>query len=287
VIYGGAGKDWIFGDGGDDTLMGGIGDDAIFGGEGKNLIDGGDGNDDLNGGVGDDFIVGGAGNDLLYGAEYGETDLDGNDVLDGGAGNDTLNGGTGTDYLNGGKGNDTYQLAATDGNDTIDDESGTDTLELGIARSETTIFRSGSTVFLGWGGTHTNASTQALEYNNSVAILKGTEGIIETIRFTDSTLTATELLKSFAPGSYTNTTSSVANATMSTGGDLAKLTNTATATTANTTYQTQNSQLAIINDAGGTADTVDFELCDNMSHCWVEPSEIGCPANDENWRVAA
>ncbi len=96
------------------------------------------------------------------------------------------------------------------------------------------------------------------EFNNDAAILKGTEGIIETIRFTDSTLTATELLKSFAPGSYTNTTSSVANATMSTGGDLAKLSNTATATTANTTYQTQNSQLAVINDAGGTADTVDF-----------------------------
>ncbi len=182
-----------------------------------NLIIGNGTNNTLVGYAGNDTIHGGAGNDSISGSTdidilYGE---DGNDLITGSYGNDTLDGGTGDDKLCGGQDNDYYYTGI--GNDTLMDSSEIDYLDLSNQAYTGTTFTaidasSVTGLYTNDPDTNVDALKITFDESNSVTIysyfdntqasIDLTTGLesytgefgawnIETLRFSDKTLSST------------------------------------------------------------------------------------------------
>ena len=202
TIEGGSGNDTIFGEAGDDSLLGGLGDDSLEGGAGDDLVQGDVGNDQVHGGDGDDTLDGGLGADHAMGGAGDDVyivDQAGDQVIEAaGAGNDTLCAtvnislsanvetlvlmgtgnldGTGNAAANHLVGNAFDNvLAGAGGADTVDGGSGLDTAVIGAARALATVVQNGDRI------------------NITVAGVTSTYQQIESFRFTDTTLSASEV----------------------------------------------------------------------------------------------
>ncbi|GGY57381.1 calcium-binding protein [Pseudoduganella albidiflava] len=195
TLDGAAGNDVLNGGEGNDSLLGGAGNDKLDGGAGNDMIDGGAGTDVMSGGAGDDVYIvdiagdrvtelAGQGNDTVrtalatyvLGAELEQLVYTGNTVFTG-TGNALANrieGGIRNDKLAGGAGNDT--LVGNGGNDTLDGGDGNDTVVLDGLRSTYTI--------------EATASETLLSSGTVKIVLKG----VETVVFSDRTLTVADLL---------------------------------------------------------------------------------------------
>jgi Ca2+-binding RTX toxin-like protein len=150
---------------------------TITGNTAANILNGGDGNDTLIAGAGNDTLNGGTGDDVLTGG-------DGNDRLAGNAGNDTLDGGIG---------NDTYVFNRGDGFDTIIDTDGTagnvDILEIDASRSQVTVNRDDTSLFLAYNGTN-----DKVKLSNHFS--GGANSRIEKVKFNDGSIVYTAALTS-------------------------------------------------------------------------------------------
>lgn len=162
-------------------LSGSEGDDYIYGLDTYGTA--------VNGLAGNDTVHGGSNNDTLNG-------LDGNDSLYGWAGDDSLAGGAGDDTLLGGTGSDTFTWGAGMGNDIIREQMGTDTVifdGLNAADVEFAIshYQGDNGIFA-----TIKATGETLRFQEWFRIDywgSGEEYKVETFRFADGDLTASEV----------------------------------------------------------------------------------------------
>jgi Ca2+-binding RTX toxin-like protein len=196
---------------------------TIIGNSANNILNGGDGNDILDGGVGNVSGVLQGGNDSLIGGL-------GNDSLTGGLGNDTLNGGDGIDTLTGGAGNDTYVI---DGSDNLVFGEAADGGTADLVQSSATYSLGANLENLTLTGTATNAIDGT---GNAIAnIITGNDAI--------NTLNGGDGNDTLNGGGGNDTLNGNAGNDSMLGG------------LGNDTYVV-NAPGDVINDAGGTADTV-------------------------------
>jgi Ca2+-binding RTX toxin-like protein len=164
--------------------------------------------------------------DKLYSGTTGNDTLVGtirNDTITGGGGNDTLTGGLGNDTLTGGLGSDTCQFAKGDGQDiiasTYDTTAGkSDTLNFtNLASSKVQFTRSGTSLVASVTGTTDSVTVQDFFYNDNP--LSGYNPL-QSVKFTDKTLTIDGILASVYSGSTGNDTlvGTIRNDTITGGG---------------------------------------------------------------------
>jgi Ca2+-binding RTX toxin-like protein len=266
TMNGGGGNDSMDGGGGNDTMNGGGGNDSMDGGGGNDTMDGGEGNDTMDGGPGDDTMVGGNGDDVYYIRDAGDVivedtapgggfdtayifidsydladtvgvevlevgagvlggvSLKGNNLantLNGGMGNDTLDGEGGIDLLTGGGGNDVYRIRH---------------VEDGIVESTSIEF----------GGDNDVAEVFVSEYtlanNVGVEVLKVADGLNFGVKLVGS--------------NYFNTLKGNSNDDTLDGGAGTGSNHVFEGGLGNDTYYLWHRDDIVLEDAGGTADTV-------------------------------
>ncbi|MCR5879488.1 calcium-binding protein [Phenylobacterium sp. J367] len=218
TLKGDGGRNFLYGASGADTLLGGQGDDGLEGGAGNDLLDGGDGIDiaafttatsgvtvdlaitgaqDVGGGLGSDTFVS---VEELFGSEHGDT-LRGDgaaNYIDGQEGADSLVGRAGDDVLLGEDGDDTLDGGA--GDDEIRGEDGADTAVFSGARADYLI--------------SANSDGSIIVTDQRANSPDGTDTLwqVEFLKFSDLTLTASDVGGALFGGSGPDTLQGGANA---------------------------------------------------------------------------